>query len=250
MHLPPDDELLLRVRVVLRGVVRVHLAPVLQGGAVVGVGRGDGGLGVGLVGIDPLAVAAVEVPVVVRAEESFVAGGDDFIEGGLTLPGLDDGVVGREGEVPGQEGFFPDDGGQAVRTDKPVGVVDEGLEERLDHGRGAAADGGVEGVHFGVNFVTTCVEEGGEWGDAGEEVGEEGGDEVGDVGGVEFQLAGRGFGRVRGPWLFVPRGDEVRIGVRDGSGVSGSVDFEVDLNPSVCSVGLDLLEIRDAPCQI
>ena len=130
-----------------------------------------------------------------------------------------------------------------------MGVVDEGLQEGLDNGGGVAVDGGVDSVGFGVDFVAARVEEAAKGGYTGEEVREERGDEVGDVGGVEFQLAGRGLGRVGGPGLFVPRCDEVRVSICDGGGMAGSVDFEVDLDPAVRSVGLDLLKVRNAPHQ-
>ena len=169
MHLATDDKLFLSSRVVLCGVVRVHLAPIFHRGAIIRVGGCNGCLGVCLVGIEPLPVAAVEVPVIVGAKESFMAFGNDGVEGGLTLPGLDDGVAGQ-GEVPGQESFFPDNRGHVKRADDAVSVVDKGLEKRLDDGGGIRADGWVESVDLSVDFVAAGVEERREWADAGEKV--------------------------------------------------------------------------------
>ena len=100
MHLATDNKLFLRSRVVLCGVVRVHLTPIFHRGAIIRVGRCDGCLGICLVGIEPLPVTAVEVPVIVGTKEGFMAFGNHGVEGGLTLPGLDDGVAGK-GKVPG-----------------------------------------------------------------------------------------------------------------------------------------------------
>ena len=81
------------------GIVGVDFAPILVGGAVVEVGGMDGGIGVGAIGVEEGAVAAVEIPVRVVAEEGVVAFLEDGGEGAGGAPGLDDAILG-EGEVP------------------------------------------------------------------------------------------------------------------------------------------------------
>ena len=133
MHLATLQQADLRGGKIGCGIVGVDLAPRFQWGAVIRVRRHDGGLGAGRdVGVDPLPEAAVEVPVVVLAKEGAVALAGDGVEGRLSDPGLDQGVVGRQAQVPGHDHFLPHDGTHAGGSNVGVEVVDKGLEVGLD----------------------------------------------------------------------------------------------------------------------
>ena len=71
----------------------------------------------------------------VVAEEGPVATSHDCGESGGGTPGLHE-DVGPEREVEVEEEFLPDEGDEVVGADEGVGVVDEGLEEGENHGRG------------------------------------------------------------------------------------------------------------------
>lgn len=193
MHLAADDQMPVPNRDARQRVVRVDVAPVVVRTAVVQIRRLQDARGGER--IEPLAEAAVEVPVLVVAEDGAVAAGDGGGEGGGRAPGLHEHVR-AEGEVEVEGDFFPHDGREVVGAEGAVEVVEEGLEERLQHAGGGGVDAGVEGVGYEVYFVAAGVEEGGEGGDAWEEVGVEGLEEGGDGGVVEAELAGGGLGRV------------------------------------------------------
>ena len=250
MHLAANHPRpLLRRCDIRQRVVRVDVAPVLGRGAVIRVGGNDGSPGVCRCGVEPGAVAAIEVPVRVVAEEGSVAGFDDGGEGGCPDPRLHDRGGFRERHVPREQRLFPHDGREALRADDTVAVVEEGLEVWSDRGRCVGADAGLEEVHVGVDLVAAGVEVVAERSDAREEVPVQGFDEGCHGGGVQFELAGWRRGGVGGPVWLVEGGDELRVGVGDGCRVAGGVDLQVALNTAGGSVGLHVCEVCDGPGQ-
>lgn len=123
-------------------------------------------------------------------------------------------------------------------------VIDEGLDQGLQHRALIRPDGIIEAIRVDVHLVTACVKICTVRRQPGQQIFPKSMQEVVDGGRIEFQRTTWGFSSIRAPIrLDVVGSNQIRVGKSDDGGVAGHVDFDVDLDAPIHSILLNLREL-------